>query len=432
VCQLLRLPAALLRAGELELLVSELGVVPAAVRSEPPPPTPGTKISGAEGLTSLLASFSELRTALPPMQPMPPMPLLRTTGPTAVAAPEETPGERAAQDESSSGAGERVCCSFGASEAERGESEGNGRVGGQGAGGPEAVGLLQLPDHLVEHILALLPLDERLRCEAVCTEWRSRVQEAKGLWRHVDLSTVAARKRRNFTDAALERLLRHGAGRAPPPHYGFGDACAGSGEEGRPAPTVQHLHLQGCTRLTAAALIQLTQCTALRALYLNGSCEVSVADCTALAALRLQCCHVDLLVEPHQLPDALRLCPLDIPTLAAAPAAQRNDGDDGDGSSEAAAAAAIVVRTLRMVEGRVRPGHVRTLADAVEGNCRLCALSLAGNPHVLETDGGAGAFAVCRLFEALERNGRLTRLDLSDCLVSESCKIRSDAGVWGR
>ena len=381
--------------------------MPPPVRSAPPPPSPGTKISGAGGLTSLLASFSELR-ARPPMPPMPPMPPLTTTGPTGVAAPGET-------------AGERVCSSFGASEAERGgRGKSDGRAGGQGApAGPEA-GLLDLPDQLVEHILALLPLDERLRCEAVCTEWRSRVQEAKGLWRHVDLSTIAKRKRRNLTDAALERLLRHGAG---------------AGEEGRPAPTVRHLHLQGCTRLTAAALVQVTQCTALRTLYLNGSsCEVSVADCATLAAMRLQCCHVDLLVEPPQLPHALRLCPLDTRTLAAAPAAaaaRRNDGDDGDGSEAAAAAAVVVVRTLRMPEGRVRPGHVRTLADAVEGNCRLGALSLAGNPHVLDADGGAGAFAVCRLFEALETNGRLTRLDLSDSLVSESWEHTACSGRMG-
>ena len=198
------------------------------------------------------------------------------------AMPQPPPASTTGRGESSASRAEE------AERSERGETEKD-----SGAG---TLGLLDLPDQLLESFLELLPLDERLRCEAVCTEFRSRVQEANGLWREVDMSRVPARKRRNLTDAALERLLRHGAGRPPPPHSGLG-----GGEAQRPAPTVQHLHLQGCTRLTAAAVRLVTACPALRTLHLHGACMVSVADCAALGAMQhLQRCHVDLLVEPHQ------------------------------------------------------------------------------------------------------------------------------------
>lgn len=138
-----------------------------------------------------------------------------------------------------------------------------------------------------------------------------------------------------------------------------------------------------------------------------------------------------------QLADALHLCAPDTAAVAPAAAAAAPVSFAVAAASialrreaplaPAAAAAAVVVGSLQVAAGRARPGHVRSLADALEGNCRVRSLSLAHNPHVMEAAaaGGAGVFAVCRLLEALETNTRLTRLDLAGCQVSHFPAIAS-------
>ncbi len=62
-----------------------------------------------------------------------------------------------------------------------------------------------MPKPVLRHILALLPVDDRARCSAVCTEWKEALWDLS-MWSVLDLSAKGGIARSRITSA-----LRHGA-----------------------------------------------------------------------------------------------------------------------------------------------------------------------------------------------------------------------------
>jgi hypothetical protein len=72
----------------------------------------------------------------------------------------------------------------------------------------EDASLATLPHALLQHILARLPLDQRLRCAEVCRGWRAALQE-RSLWAELDFSPTSG-----VAHAVTDALLRAAAARA--------------------------------------------------------------------------------------------------------------------------------------------------------------------------------------------------------------------------
>ena len=68
-----------------------------------------------------------------------------------------------------------------------------GITGGSEAG-PDCPSFARLPDSALIVIFALLPVDDRLRCESVCTGWRALARRP-AVWQHVDVAGMRAAPR---------------------------------------------------------------------------------------------------------------------------------------------------------------------------------------------------------------------------------------------
>jgi hypothetical protein len=121
-----------------------------------------------------------------------------------------------------------------------------------------------LPLALALAIFALLPVDARARCAAVCRGWRAVVSEAS-LWTHLDLSAASGVTRR-VTAALLRAVMAKARG------------------------ALQALDVSGCDEITAAALL-------------------AVVTANAGALRELRACSQDYIFQVESLSTLLRAAP---------------------------------------------------------------------------------------------------------------------------
>jgi hypothetical protein len=248
---------------------------------------------------------------------------------------------------------------------------------------PERDPFAALPAPLACKILALLPLDTRLRCAEVSPRWRAAVAE-RSLWTRLDFRGVA---RENANNA----LLRCAAARAGRSLQAL-DAFA--------ARDVTHTAVHDvCAANAGAALTEVTLHAFMPTFDLQ-----EVAN-TLLAAPQLRSLCVPNLEVP---------CPLDLGALIVA---LRNE----------APFVALRVRELWFTPRNASADELCALAQAVATHASLTSLMLWEAPQL----GRVPAALDAVVDAALAR--QLTRVEFIDCMLTPACVpalARLLSGTW--